>query len=110
MKLFDFLRLPVTPRRTASEAKERLQILLAHERAQRGGHDFLPLLQQELVAVICKYVDIGSDQVEVKLEKTGDLSTIEVNIELPVDAKALKKRPADVGSKSGEASATPPAC
>jgi cell division topological specificity factor len=82
MKFFDFFRLS-GGRRSADTAKERLQLLLAHERAHRNGPDFLPMLQKELVAVICKYVEIDIDRVEVKLESNGDISMLEVNIELP---------------------------
>jgi cell division topological specificity factor len=82
MKLFDFFRLS-GGRRSADTAKERLQLLLSHERAHRNGPDFLPMLQKELVAVICKYVEIDTDRVEVKLESNGDTSLLEVNIELP---------------------------
>ncbi len=83
MRLFDFFRLSSGQRRSADEAKERLQLLLSHERAHRHGPDFLPMLQKELVAVICKYVEIDTDRVEVKLESNGDISMLEVNIELP---------------------------
>ena len=81
MSFFDFFR--SAPKKSADHAKERLKLLLAHERAHRNGPDFLPMLQQELVAVICKYVEIDVDRVEVKLESNGDISMLEVNIELP---------------------------
>ena len=81
MKFFDLFR--SAPKKSAEHAKERLKLLLAHERAHRNGPDFLPMLQQELVAVICKYVVIDVDRVEVKLESNGDISMLEVNIELP---------------------------
>ncbi|WP_374358228.1 cell division topological specificity factor MinE, partial [Chitinimonas sp.] len=45
-------------KKSASVARERLQIILAHERAGRGGPDYLPALQQELIAVISKYVSV----------------------------------------------------
>ncbi len=82
MRLLDFFRLSA-PKKSAETAKERLQLLLSHERAHRNGPDFLPMLQKELVAVICKYVEIDTDRVEVKLESNGDISMLEVNIELP---------------------------
>src|SRR5690606_3762221 len=55
--------------RTASVAKERLQILVAHERAARNGRDWLPKLQDELLAVIKKYVDIDRDAVQMQLDR-----------------------------------------
>ena len=56
-------------KKTASVAKERLQIILAHERSGRNAAepDYLPDLQRELVAVI------SQDNLEV----------LEVKIELP---------------------------
>ncbi|MES2141599.1 MAG: cell division topological specificity factor MinE [Pseudomonadota bacterium] len=68
---------------TASLAKERLQIIVSHERRTENDADFLPKLQRELVEVIAKYVDIDQDQVKVELEKTGNCSVLELNITLP---------------------------
>ena len=72
-------------KKTATVAKERLQIILAHERSGRGGSrpDYLPQLQQELVAVISKYVSIKPDDIKVHLEKQENLDVLEVKIELP---------------------------
>jgi cell division topological specificity factor len=69
---------------SANVAKERLQIILAHERV--GGPsspDYLPQLQQELVAVISKYVKINPDDIKVSLESQGSLEVLEVKIEMP---------------------------
>ena len=60
-----------------------MQILLAHERQDRTSPDYLPLLQKDILEVIKKYVQIGSDKVEVKLERGADMSTLEIDIELP---------------------------
>jgi cell division topological specificity factor len=68
---------------TAPQAKERLQIVLAHERIGRSGEDFLPRLQQELVAVVARYVAIDPGRVNVSLDRGGDLSTLAIEIELP---------------------------
>ena len=72
-------------KKTAAVAKERLQIILAHERSGRGGSraDYLPQLQQELVAVISKYVSIKPGDIKVHLEKQDNLEVLEVKIELP---------------------------
>jgi cell division topological specificity factor len=64
-------------------AKERLQIIVAHERGQRSTPDYLPALQKELVEVIRKYVNIENDQVHVALENQGSCSILELNITLP---------------------------
>ena len=73
---------------TASVAKERLQIILAHERSGRGRPDYLPQLQRELVAVISKYVSINADDIKVHLERQDNLEVLQVKIELPEGGKA----------------------
>jgi cell division topological specificity factor len=72
-------------KKTASVAKERLQIILAHERSGRNAAepDYLPALQKELVAVIGKYIRINPDDIKVQLERQDDLEVLEVKIELP---------------------------
>ena len=74
---------------TASVAKERLQIILAHERNGRspGAPDYLPALQRELVAVISKYVQIDSSDLQVHFERQDNLEVLEVKIELPEAAR-----------------------
>ncbi|QDQ25845.1 cell division topological specificity factor MinE [Chitinimonas arctica] len=74
-------------KKSASVARERLQIILAHERAGRGGPDYLPALQQELIAVISKYVSVGQDDIKVSLERQDDYDVLEVNIVLPETVK-----------------------
>ena len=78
-------------KKTASVAKERLQIILAHERSSLGAKrpDYLPELQRELIAVISKYVSIKAEDIKVHLEKQDDLEVREVKIELP-DALAAR--------------------
>ncbi len=69
---------------SASVARERLQIILAHERSGRGpSADYLPQLQKELVAVISKYVNINSDDIKVNLERQDSFEVLEVKIEMP---------------------------
>jgi len=72
-------------KKTASVAKERLQIILAHERAGRSAAepDYLPALQRELVAVIGKYIRIDPSDIKVQLERQDNLDVLEVKIELP---------------------------
>ena len=82
MSLFDFLLSRKKPS-SASIAKERLQIIVAHERGNHGQPDYLPALQEELIAVIRKYVHIDQDQVQVALENQGTCSILELNITLP---------------------------
>ena len=72
-------------KKTATVAKERLQIILAHERSGRGASrpDYLPALQRELVAVISKYVSIRAEDIKVHFERQDNLEVLEVKIELP---------------------------
>jgi cell division topological specificity factor len=70
---------------SASVAKERLQIILAHERSGRNAAepDYLPALQRELIAVISKYIKINPADIKVNLERQDNLEVLEVKIELP---------------------------
>ena len=71
-------------KKTASIAKERLQIILAHERSGRGAAaDWLPALQRELVDVVSKYVRIDRRDIRVSLERQDNLEVLEVKIEMP---------------------------
>ena len=72
-------------KQTANLAKERLQIILAHERDGRGASrpDYLPALQRELMAVISKYVSIKPEDIKVQLERQDNLEVLQVKIELP---------------------------
>ncbi|QCB47613.1 cell division topological specificity factor MinE [Hydrogenophaga sp. PAMC20947] len=72
-------------KKTASVAKERLQIILAHERSGRNADepDYLPALQRELMAVISKYIKINQEDIKVQLERQDNLDVLEVKIELP---------------------------
>lgn len=75
-------------KKTASVAKERLQIILAHERSGRArSPDYLAALQRELVQVISKYVSVDPKDIKVHLERQENLEVIEVKIELPEGAK-----------------------
>jgi len=76
----------IRSKNTASVAKERLQIIISHERTQRKSPEFLPKLQQELIEVIAKYVKIDKDQVAVQLKQLGDNAVLELNIAMPEDA------------------------
>jgi cell division topological specificity factor len=72
-------------KKTASVAKERLQIILAHERSGRSSTepDYLPELQRDLIAVISRYVKIDPDDIKVQLDREENFEVLEVKIELP---------------------------
>jgi cell division topological specificity factor len=80
MRLFDLFFSP--HRHSAAIAKERLKIVLAHERAGRNAPDFLPKLQKELIDVVARYVAIREDMIRVNLGKSGETSLLEINIEI----------------------------
>ena len=92
MSLFSFLL--GEKKKTASVAKERLQIILAHERSSLGTKrpDYLPELQRELIAVISKYVSVNPEDIKVNLERQDDLEVLEVKIELPESSAAAAPR------------------
>jgi cell division topological specificity factor len=68
---------------SAPVARERLQILLAHERSLRGEPDLLVLLRDEILAVVSRHVMLDPDRVIVKMDRGETVSTLEVDIELP---------------------------
>jgi cell division topological specificity factor len=70
---------------TAPIARERLQILLAHERRERGQPELLMQLRTEILAVVSRHVNLDPDKVIVKMERGKHVSTLEVDIELPGD-------------------------
>lgn len=80
MRLFGFLF--SSHPTSAAIAKERLKIVLAHERAGSKAPDFLPKLQKELIDVVGRYVEIHDDMIRVNLGQQGGTSLLEINIEI----------------------------
>jgi cell division topological specificity factor len=78
MSLFDFFCGSSAP-----VARERLQVLLAHERIARSKPDLLGLLREEILAVIARHVSFEPDKVRIKLDRGVSVSTLEVDIEIP---------------------------
>ncbi len=76
-------RLFGTKPKTASVAKERLQLIIAREHTDDGTPNFLPDLQRDLIAVISKYVNVNSEDIKVQLEKQDNYEVLEVNIVMP---------------------------
>lgn len=70
-------------RRSAPVARNRLQLLLSHERAISGREDLAAVLQEEILAVIAKHIAIDRDKVNVKLDRGKKFSTLEIDIEMP---------------------------
>lgn len=71
------------PPTSAGMAKERLQILVAHDRLERGRPSYLPKLQRELLEVIRKYVEIDQNDITVQFEQEGNRDIMELNVILP---------------------------
>jgi cell division topological specificity factor len=86
MSLLDYFRSRKS--NTASVAKQRLQILVAHERASRNQPSYLPQMQQELLAVIRKYVNVDQDAISVNFEQHGNSETLELNIVFPDETRS----------------------
>ena len=87
-------------RDSAPIARERLQVLLAHERAFVGKSDLLAVLQEEIIAVIAKHVTIERDRIQIKMDRGDPVSTLEIDVEVPSAAALLAKnefRPAMAG-------------
>ncbi|MDR9454808.1 MAG: cell division topological specificity factor MinE [Spiribacter sp.] len=72
-------------KRSASLAKERLQVIVARERTHRGGPDYLPALQQDILEVIRRYIAVEDDAVRIQVEREGDCEVLELNVTLPED-------------------------
>jgi len=68
---------------SAPIARERLQILLAHERGLGGQPDLLMRLREEILAVVSRHVTLDPNKVIVRMERGKDISMLEVDIELP---------------------------
>ena len=81
MGILDFLR--TKPKNTANLARERLRIIVAQERSNRGGPDYLPLLRSELLEVIRKYVHVEPDAVQITVESDSGHEVLELSVALP---------------------------
>lgn len=81
MSLLDYFRM--SRPNSAAVAKERLQILVAHERARKNQPSYLPMMQEELLEVVRKYVNVSRDAISVSMEQDENRETLELNIVLP---------------------------
>ena len=84
MSLFSFF----ARQRSAPVARDRLQVLLAHERALSSRPDLVAILQKEILAVIARHIPIDRDKVVVKLDRGRQVSTLEIDIEMPDEVLA----------------------
>ncbi len=81
MRFLDFFR--NNKKTSASTAKDRLQIIVAQERMTRNGPEYLPMLKEELLLVIRKYIQVPDGAVTVKVDKEDDYEVLELNVTLP---------------------------
>jgi cell division topological specificity factor len=72
-------------RGTAPVARERLQILLAHERVAVGPRDLVAILRDELLKTIARHIEIDPEKLSVKMDRTDAFSTLEIDVEIPCD-------------------------
>ena len=105
MNLFNLFR----SRATAPVARDRLQILLAHERTIAGGSDLVALLREEILAVIKKHVSVDAEKVIVKMDRGDAVSTLEVDIEIPTETILAKPAEPAKAEKPDEAKKEPEA-
>lgn len=82
MSIFRFLK----KQTSAPIARERLQVLLAHERTSEGYADLLAVLREEIVAVIAKHVQVDNDKVIVKMDRGEHVSILEIDVEIPLSS------------------------
>ena len=75
-------------RRSAPVARERLQILLAHERASTGRPDLLNVLREEILGVVARHIAVEHERVQVRMNRGPTVSTLEIDIEIPNMARA----------------------
>ncbi|MEQ1941723.1 cell division topological specificity factor MinE [Mesorhizobium sp. VNQ89] len=94
----NLLRFFSRPAQSAPAARDRLQVLLAHERASTGDADLVTKLRDEILRVIAKHVQIDDDKVSVKMDRGEKVSTLEVDIEIPFDASKKRADAAKVGT------------
>jgi cell division topological specificity factor len=91
-------------RKSAKVAQQRLQILLMHERTAGTQSDLVPILREEVLAVIGKHVTVDPDKVRVKLERGDVVSVLEIDIEVPTPLSrnaALVRSPAISAQAAG---------
>ena len=73
------------PRGTAPVARERLQILLSHERVALGSGDLVSILRDELLKTIARHIEFDPEKLSVKMDRAGAFSTLEIDVEIPCE-------------------------
>jgi cell division topological specificity factor len=76
-------------RQSAPVARERLQILLSHERAMRGRDDLLAVLQDRILTAVAKHISVDRENVQVQMNRGAQVSTLEIEIEIPATCSSV---------------------
>ena len=76
-------------RGSAPVARERLQVLLAYERATRDQPNLLAVLREEIMAVITKHVPVEQDNIQVRMDRRNNTSAVEIEVEIPNSSRAV---------------------
>ena len=98
MGILDFLKRK--PEATATVARERLRIIVAQERSSRGAPDYLPMMRNELLEVIKKYVHVDLDAININFERDSGHEILELSVTLP-EGKPAAKNEAESEAKTG---------
>jgi cell division topological specificity factor len=77
-------------RGSAPVARERLAILLSHERATRGGRDLLAILREEILATIARHVSVDPDNVHIQMDRGATVSILEIDVAIPHSIAATR--------------------
>ena len=78
-------------RTSAPVARERLQILLAHERVLVSGEpDLVAVLREQILAVVARHVSVDQDRVRVEMNRDSAVSTLEIELELPAPSRVAR--------------------
>ena len=96
MKIFDYL----SRRRSAPLARERLQILLTHERGATGQSGLIAVLREEILAVIARHVDVAPEKVDIRVQDGDEVAVLEIDIEIP---RAIARPPRSPWERGGRA-------
>ena len=90
MNLFELFR----RKSSAPVARDRLQVLLSHERSIVGESDLIAILQKEILEVIARHVAVDQEAVQIKLDRGASVSMLEIDVEVPLNAKVKPKKDA----------------
>ncbi len=93
MRFLDFFRSSPKQEASAPVAKERLQVIVAHQRRQQNSPEYLPRLQQDILKVIRRYAKVADDAVDIQVERANGYEVLELNVTLPDEGVHLPPPP-----------------